>query len=113
MFTSIISAAHAEVAPVPPPAGGSPMSTFIMLGGMLIIFYFFLWRPQSKRAKEHKQLMESLSAGDEVILGGGLMGKIVKTDENYAVIELCDKVEVKVQKMSIVATLPKGTLKSI
>ncbi len=112
MLSLLITTAYAEAGAAAAP-DANPLSTFIMLGGMLIIFYFFLWRPQSKRAKEHKQLMESLAKGEEVVLSGGLMGKIVKIDDNYATIELAEKVEVKIQKASIVATLPKGTLKSI
>ncbi len=91
----------------------NPLTPFIMLGGMLLIFYFMLWRPQSKRAKEHKQLIESLSKGDEVVINGGLMGRITKVDEQYAVLELAQNVEVKVQKSAIASTLPKGTLKAI
>lgn len=109
-----ISEALAEGAPAIGGApGGEGFQMFIMLGGFLIIFYFMLWRPQSKRQKEHKQLLESLSKGDEVVINGGLMGKVTKVDEEYAVIEIANNVEVKIQKGSVAATLPKGTLKQI
>ncbi|MEJ2669122.1 MAG: preprotein translocase subunit YajC [Gammaproteobacteria bacterium] len=91
----------------------NPYMPFIMLGLMVIIFYFLLWRPQSKRNKEQKELIEGLSAGDEVVLSGGLLGKILKVEEQYAVLELAKNVEVKIQKSAIASTLPKGTLKAI
>jgi len=91
----------------------NPMAPFFMLGLMLIIFYFLLWRPQSKRNKEHRSLLEALGVGDEVVLSGGLMGKVTKVDEQYAVLELAKNVEVKIQKTAIASTLPKGTLKAI
>lgn len=97
------------------PAAGepSPIGSFIMLGGMLLIFYFFLWRPQSKRQKEHRQLVEQLDKGDEVVMTGGLLGKVIRIDEQYAVLEIANNTQVKVQKASVAATLPKGTLKAI
>lgn len=107
-----IAQAFAENAPNAA-AQPSPWTPFIMLAGMLLIFYFFLWRPQSKRAKEHKQLIENLSKGDEVVLSGGLLGKITKVNEQYAVLEIAPNVEIKVQKTAIASTLPKGTLKAI
>lgn len=112
MFDFLMTSAWAEAAPASAP---SPYASFIMLGGMLIVFYFLMWRPQSKRAKEHKHLMASLSKGDEIIINGGLMGRIVKVDDLYATIEISDKdkVEVKVQKTAIASSLPKGTLKAI
>ena len=94
-------------------APANPFAPMIMFGGMLLIFYFLMWRPQSKRAKEHKQILESLAKGDEVQMSGGLLGKIVKVEDQYVVLEIADNVEVKVQKNTIAATLPKGTLKSI
>lgn len=108
-----ISEALAEGAPVAGAQPGGGFEMFIMLGGFLIIFYFMLWRPQSKRQKEHKQLLEALSKGDEVVINGGLMGKVTKVDEEYAAIEIANNVEVKIQKSAVAATLPKGTLKQI
>ncbi len=102
-----------EALAAPTAAEQSPMGPFIMLGGMLLIFYFFLWRPQSKRQKEHKMLIEQMGKGDEVVISGGLLGKVVRVDEQYAVLEIANNVQVKVQKASVAATLPKGTLKAI
>jgi preprotein translocase subunit YajC len=72
-----------------------------------------MWRPQSKRAKEHKNLVSSLSKGDEVITNGGIAGKISKVSEDFIAMEVSEGVELKVQKVAIAASLPKGTLKSI
>jgi len=108
-----VSSAHAA----PPVAGGSPQQggfSFFMLMAILIFFmYFIIWRPQTKRAKEQKDLISSLSVGDEVVTAGGILGKINKISDNYVVISLADNVEVMMQKSSIVNALPKGTLKSI
>ena len=94
-------------------AGPSAVPQLVMLGGFLLIFYFLLWRPQSKRQKEHRDLVGGLGKGDEVVMNGGLMGKVVKVDEEYAVIEIANNVEVKIQKSAVAAVFPKGTLKAI
>lgn len=103
-----ISAAHAADAP----AGGG-MSSIIMLVGFVVIFYFMLIRPQQKRAKDHKNLVTSLSKGDEVALAGGILGRINKVTDDYLVVEIAANTEIKVQKASVVSVLPKGTLKAI
>jgi len=77
------------------------------------VFYFIIWRPQSKRAKEHRDLVSSLAKGDEIVTNGGLIGKIVKVEDQYLVIEVADKVQLKLQKGAVSAALPKGTIKSI
>lgn len=95
------------------PAGPSAWGQIIMLGVFALVFYFLLLRPQLKRQKEHKALMETLQKGDEVVFAGGLVGSIIKVDGDFAVIELANNVEVKVQRSAVVATLPKGTIKNI
>lgn len=80
---------------------------------MVVIFYFFLIRPQSKRAKEHRELVSALAKGDEVVTTGGILGKVNKVTDDYVVIEIATNMEIKVQKHAISATLPKGTIKSI
>lgn len=87
----------------------------IMLAAFGLIFYFMIFRPQSKRMKEHKNLMSSLAKGDEVLTQGGLVGRIAKIaeDKDFVVIALNDTTEVTVQKGSISAVLPKGTMKSL
>ena len=109
-FYSLIT--YAEGAPVSP-EGPSAMIQLVFFGGFILIFYFLMWRPQSKRAKEHKNLVTSLSKGDEVITNGGIAGKITKVTEDFIAIEISENVEIKVQKVAIASALPKGTLKSI
>lgn len=96
-------------------AAGAPSATgqIVMLLGFLLIFYFLLWRPQAKRQKEAKNLVESLNKGDEVVFAGGLLGRITKLEGDFAVVALNDTTEVKIQKASVIANLPKGTLKSL
>lgn len=94
-------------------AAQSPWSFFIMMGGLFLFMYLFMIRPQQKRAKEHKELVSSLSKGDEVLLNSGLVGKISKVDENYIAVEVADNTELRFQKVAVHAVLPKGTLKSI
>lgn len=95
-----------------PQPGGIPMDlVFIVI--MMVVFYFFLIRPQTKRAKEHRELVAGLEKGDEVITSGGILGKVVKVSDDYAVIELDNNFEIKIQRNSVQATLPKGTIKSI
>ena len=105
-----ISEAYANTGAAPAP---SAWSQIIMLGIFALVFYFLLLRPQLKRQKEHKALMEALQKGDEVVFAGGLVGTITKVDGDFAVIELASNVEVKVQRAAVVATLPKGTIKNI
>lgn len=94
---------------------GSPSMTynFILFGGMFLLFYLILWRPQSKRAKEHKDLVSGISKGDEVMTSGGLMGKVTRVSEDYIAVEVAQGVELKLQKSSVAAALPKGTIAQI
>jgi len=94
-------------------ASPSPWPTILMFVGLFVFMYLFLIRPQQKRAKEHKELVSSLSKGDEVVLNSGLLGKITKVDDNYVVLEVGDNTELKFQKVAVHAVLPKGTIKSI
>lgn len=107
----LIPAAYADAAA---PAAGAPGGfEWIFLIGFLVIFYLMIWRPQAKRAKEHKNLMAGLQKGDEVVTNGGIAGKISKVSDDFVVVEVSDNVELKFQKAAIAATLPKGTLKAI
>ncbi|HDY98625.1 MAG TPA: preprotein translocase subunit YajC [Pseudomonas sabulinigri] len=99
-------------------AGGAaaPMGAgfeWIFLVGFVVIFYLMIWRPQSKRAKAHKNLLANLSSGDEVVTGGGILGKVKKVTDEFVVLEVTESQELKFQKGAIVAVLPKGTLKAI
>lgn len=90
----------------------SPMSSIIMLVIFGLIFYFMLIRPQSKRAKEHKSMVDALQKGDEVISSGGLAGKITEVDETFIKLKVADNVEVSIQRNAIASVLPKGSLKA-
>ncbi len=105
-----ISPAYAEGAAGAPDTG---MFNLLFLVGFGLIFYFFMWRPQSKRAKEHKELLGGLSKGDEVITAGGILGKVVNLNDDYIVLEVSEGTELTFQKTHVSAALPKGTLKSI
>ena len=108
-----ISSAFADAAA---PAAAGPMGggfEWIFLVGFLVLFYLMIWRPQAQRAKEHKALLGNLQKGDEIVTTGGIAGKIVKVSDAFVVIEVSDTVELKIQKGSVAATLPKGTLKAI
>ena len=96
------------------PSQGSPYSLVIMLVVFGLIFYFMILRPQQKRAKEHKKLMDSISKGDEVLTSGGLVGRVTKvSDTGYVAIALNDTNEVVIKRDFVAAVLPKGTIKAL
>ena len=83
-----------------------------MMGVFFAIMYFMIIRPQQKRAKDHKTMLEALSKGDEVVTGGGILGKVAQIGDNFIQIEIADNVQIKVQKQAIASVLPKGSLKN-
>ncbi|WP_299998410.1 preprotein translocase subunit YajC [uncultured Cedecea sp.] len=96
------------------PAQGSPYSLILMLVVFGLIFYFMILRPQQKRTKEHKKLMDSISKGDEVLTNGGLVGRVTKVAETgYIAIALNDTNEVVIKRDFVAAVLPKGTMKAL
>ncbi len=103
----LISDAMANT-PAPSPDGG--IMPIIFLIGMFAIMYLFIIRPQMKRQKEHKKLVEALSKGDEVQTLGGLMGKITAVDENFIKLEIAENTVVTVRRASVEAVMPKGSL---
>ncbi len=107
-----ISQAHAAAEGAPQ---GGGMQLFIMLALFAVIFYFMIYRPQSKRVKEHKNLMASMKKGDEVLTNGGLVGKITKIaeDNDFIVIALNNNSEVTIKRDFVTAVLPKGTIQSL
>jgi len=96
------------------PSQGSPYSLVIMLVVFGLIFYFMILRPQQKRTKDHKKLMDSISKGDEVLTSGGLVGRVTKVAETgYISIALNDTNEVVIKRDFVAAVLPKGTMKAL
>lgn len=91
-------------------AGG--FSQILILLGFVIIFYLLLWRPQAKRAKEHRQLMANLAVGDEVTTSGGIVGKVTRLQDDLIGIKIAENVEITLQKAAVSSVLPKGTLKT-
>lgn len=108
----LISPAYADTAASPQATGGG-FSLIIMFAVFFLFMYMAIWRPQNKRAKEHRNLLSSITKGDEVVVAGGLLGKVAKIGDQYITLSLNDNVEVVVQKSSIVNSLPKGTMKAI
>lgn len=104
----LISNAHAEGAAAP--AGGG-IEMLLMMGVFFAIMYFMIIRPQQKRAKEHKLMLEALSKGDEIVTGGGVLGKVAGINENFVELTIADNVTIKVQKQAVASVLPKGTMK--
>ena len=80
---------------------------------MFVLLYFLMIRPQMKRAKETKAMIEALQKGDEVVTAGGIVGKIVSLNENYVTLEIADNAQILVQRQAVQMPLPKGTLKSL
>lgn len=99
-------------APTSPMTTGSGYSSLIMLGIFVVVFYFLMLRPQQKRAKEHRNMINAIAKGDEVITNGGLLGKVSDIGEQFITLSLADNLEIKVQKSAVTAVVPKGTLKT-
>tara|TARA_Y100001970_G_scaffold294213_1_gene448623 strand:- start:21932 stop:22225 length:294 start_codon:yes stop_codon:yes gene_type:complete len=87
--------------------------TLFLLFGFMILIYFLMIRPENKRRKSHQDLLSSLEVGEEVVTAGGLLGKISKISDQYVELNLGNQAIIKVQKTSISAALPKGTIESI
>ena len=107
-----ISNAFAQAAPAA--AGGDTGSSLLSLLPLVLMFvvlYFVMIRPQMKRQKEHKAMIDALAKGDEVVTAGGMLGKVSKLGEQYLGIEVAGNVEVQVQRTAVVQVLPKGTIK--
>ena len=105
----IISSAFAQAAP----SGDPGYIGLLPIVLMFVLLYFLMIRPQMKRAKETKQMIDALAKGDEVITAGGLVGKITKISDAYLSLEIAPNTEINVQKGSVQVLLPKGTIKSI
>ena len=90
----------------------NPILQFLPLIIIFVLFYFLLIRPQSKRAKEHRQMVSELANGQEVVTGGGLLGKITKVGDTWVTVEVADGVSLKVQRNTISGVMPPGTVKN-
>jgi preprotein translocase subunit YajC len=100
-------------AQTPTLGGDAGLMGFLPIVLMFVLLYFLMIRPQMKRAKEHKTMVEALQKGDEVITGGGVLGRITKVSDAYVTVEIAPNTEVSVQKAAVQTLLPKGTLKSL
>jgi preprotein translocase subunit YajC len=94
-------------------SGGADMLGLLPIILMFVVLYFLMIRPQMKRAKEHKAMIEALQKGDEVVTAGGVVGKVTKLNENYVALQVADNVEIMVQRPSVQVVLPKGTIKAL
>ncbi len=92
-------------------ASGSAWMQLLPLVLIFVVFYFLLIRPQTKRAKEHREIVGKLASGDEVVTTGGLLGRIAEVGDNFLTLEIADGVRVKVQKFQVAQLMPKGTIK--
>jgi len=104
-----ISDAIAEAAPAVGQQPGWEGMLFPI--GILIFFYFLFLRPQHKRTKEHKKMLEEMKAGAEVVTGGGVLGRVVSLDENFVQVEVANNVVLQVQRHQVGSLMPKGTYK--
>jgi preprotein translocase subunit YajC len=106
----LISTAYAQA------AGGAgaqnPLLGFLFPILIFVVFYFLLIRPQAKRAKEHKAMVAALAVGDEVVTSGGILGRVTEAGDQFLTVEIADGVRVKMQRHTVSAVLPKGTLKN-
>ncbi len=107
----LIASAWAQSAPA---GAGQPNMLMQLLPLILIfvVFYFLLIRPQQKRAKEHRAMVAALSAGDEVVTSGGILGRVTDVGDQFVTVEVADGVQVKLQRHTVSQVLPKGTLKN-
>ena len=107
-----ISTAFAQTAPAA--AAGDTQSTLFSLLPlvlMCVVLYFIMIRPQMKKQKEHKAMVEAIAKGDEVVIAGGVLGRVAKLGDNYIHVEVANGVELQVQRVSVIQVLPKGTFK--
>jgi len=94
-------------------SGGDPFLALLPLVLFAVVFYFLLIRPQAKRQKQHRQMVESLMKGDEVVTIGGIAGRIAELGDTFALLEIADGVSVKIRRVSVESVMPKGTLKDL
>jgi len=108
-----ISSAFAQTAPAAAAGGDmqSSLMSMLPLVLMFVVLYFVMIRPQMKKQKEHRAMIDALAKGDEVVTAGGLLGKVTKLGEGYIGVEIANSVEIQLQRSAVVQVLPKGTIK--
>src|ERR1700733_10173681 len=109
----LINSANAQVLGGAAPGGGASMlQTLLLPALLLVVFYFLLIRPQSKRAKEQREMLSKVAVGDEIATTGGILGKVTEVSEQFLSVEIAAGVNIKLQKFQVAQVLPKGTVKS-
>lgn len=108
-----ISNAYAQTAPAADPGLMGSLTTFLPLILMFVVMYFLMIRPQQKRQRELKAMMDALTKGDEVVTAGGIVGRVSKVSDTYVTLEVATGTEITVQKNAVTTLLPKGTLKAL
>jgi preprotein translocase subunit YajC len=110
LLSFFISDAAAQAA-----GGGAPsqLSALLLPVLLIVVFYFLLIRPQQKKQKEHRQMIDALTVGNEVVTGGGVLGKVTQVGEQFVTVEIANGVQVKLQRHSVAAVLPKDTIKNV
>lgn len=108
-----ISSAFAQTAPAAAAEGGlmGSLTGMLPLVLMFVVLYFIMIRPQMKKQKEHKAMVEAIAKGDEVVIAGGVLGRVSRLGESYLHVEVANGVELQVQRGSVAQVLPKGTFK--
>jgi preprotein translocase subunit YajC len=109
-FPVFISSAFAQTAPAAAAGGGFDLMSMLPLVLMFVVLYFIMIRPQMKRQKEHRAMLDALAKGDEVATGGGLIGRVSKIGDTYLSLEITAGVEVQIQRSAVIQVLPKGTV---
>jgi preprotein translocase subunit YajC len=108
----LINSANAQATGAAPGAGPSLLNTLMLPALLLVVFYFLLIRPQSKRAKDQREMLSKIAVGDEIASTGGMLGKVTEVGEQFLSVEIAAGVTIKLQKFQVAQVLPKGTVKS-
>jgi len=108
----LISTAQAQAAGAAPAGGQSQVMTLLLTVGLFVFLYFMMIRPQQKKAKEHAAMVAKLAVGDEVVTGGGILGRVTEAGETFVTIEIASGVAIRVQRYQVSQLMPKGTYKS-
>jgi len=106
-----IESAYAQAAGATP--AGSGWLQILPLALIFVVFYFLLIRPQSKKAKEHREMIAKLGVGDEIVTAGGILGKVVELSDTFVTVEVASGVQIKVQRFQVGQLMPKGTVKGL